>query len=86
MKLTGTLKMSSKKKVEPFCLVRASGNVVGIIRQRWHQFLRILQATQLKGTQIHIFAPADRKVSRIRIETRRGVTLQMQRIIVTIYC
>jgi exosome complex exonuclease DIS3/RRP44 len=65
-----------KKNVEP-SKKRPSGKVIGIIRRKWRQFCGILQATQLKGSQRHIFVPADRKIRRIRIETRHVETLQM---------
>lgn len=74
-----------KKSVEP-SKKRASGKVVGIIRRKWRQFCGILQPNQLSGSQRHIFVPADRKIPRIRIETRQGEKLQMQRIIVAIDC
>ncbi|XP_075146089.1 exosome complex exonuclease RRP44-like protein Dis3 [Haematobia irritans] len=63
---------------------RPTGRVVGIIRRKRRQYCGILQPAQLQGTTKHIFIPADRKIPRLRIETRQAEKLQNQRIIVAI--
>nr|CAD7453909.1 unnamed protein product [Timema tahoe] len=71
---------SSVKEVEK----QPTGRIVGIIRRKWRQYCGILQATPSKGTSRHIFVPAERKIPKIRIETRQADTLSSQRIIVAI--
>lgn len=63
---------------------RPTGKVVGIIRRKRRQYCGILQPAQLPGGTKHIFIPADRKIPRVRIETRQADKLQNQRIIVAI--
>lgn len=61
-----------------------TGRIVGIIRRKWRQYCGILQPNQIKGTTRHIFVPAERKIPKVRIETRQSEQLKMQRIIVAI--
>lgn len=61
-----------------------TGRIVGIVRRKWRQYCGILQPSLIEDTSRHIFVPADRKIPRIRIETRQAAKLQNQRIIVTI--
>lgn len=61
-----------------------TGRVVGIIRRKWRQYCGILQSNPIKGSTRHIFIPAERKIPKIRIETRQAEQLKMQRIIITI--
>lgn len=61
-----------------------TGKVVGIIRRKWRQYCGILQKNLVEGGTRHIFVPADRKIPKIRIETRQAEKLQMQRIVVAI--
>ncbi|XP_034662010.1 LOW QUALITY PROTEIN: exosome complex exonuclease RRP44 [Drosophila subobscura] len=61
-----------------------TGRIVGIVRRKWRQYCGILQPSLIEDTNRHIFVPADRKIPRIRIETRQAAKLQNQRIIVTI--
>lgn len=68
------------KKVER----EPTGKVVGIIRRKWRQYCGILQPSQDKNSIRHLFMPAERKISKIRIETRQAETLKSQRIIVAI--
>ncbi|XP_036229004.2 exosome complex exonuclease RRP44 [Bactrocera oleae] len=64
--------------------VRPTGKVVGIIRRKWRQYCGILQPSLLENASRHLFVPADRKIPRIRIETRQAEQLQNKRIIVAI--
>lgn len=61
-----------------------TGKVVGIIRRKWRQYCGILQPNLIPGSTRHIFVPAERKIPKIRIETRQAEQLNMQRIIVAI--
>lgn len=61
-----------------------TGKVVGIIKRKWRQYCGIIQPNILKGGSRHIFIPAERKIPRVRIETRQAEKLYMQRIIVAI--
>lgn len=72
------LQTAEKKSVKP------SGKVVGIIKRSWRPYCGMLSKSQLKESTRHLFTPADRRVPRIRIETRQASTLEGQRIIVAI--
>lgn len=61
-----------------------TGKVVGIIRRKWRQYCGILQANLITGTTRHLFVPAERKIPKVRIETRQSEQLKSQRIIVAI--
>lgn len=63
---------------------RPTGKIVGIIRRKWRQYCGILKPSIMENTSRHIFIPADRKIPRIRIETRQADKLKNQRIIVAI--
>ncbi|XP_056411478.1 exosome complex exonuclease RRP44 [Hyla sarda] len=72
------LKAAEKKSTKP------SGKVVGIIKRNWRPYCGMLAKSQLKESTRHLFTPADRRIPRIRIETRQAATLEGQRIIVAI--
>ncbi|XP_071873315.1 exosome complex exonuclease RRP44-like protein Dis3 [Bombus fervidus] len=61
-----------------------TGKVVGIIRRNWRQYCGILQPSNIEGNVRHLFVPAERKIPKIRIETRQYTVLCKQRIIVAI--
>ncbi|CAD7093571.1 unnamed protein product [Hermetia illucens] len=61
-----------------------TGVIVGIIRRKWRQYCGILQINQVSGSTRHIFVPAERKIPKVRIETRQAEHLKMQRIVVAI--
>ncbi|XP_075227748.1 exosome complex exonuclease RRP44-like protein Dis3 [Lycorma delicatula] len=71
---------AKKKDVEK----QPTGRVVGIIRRKWRQYCGILQENPVKGYVRHMFIPAERKIPKIRIETRQANILMKQRIIVAI--
>ncbi|XP_058054105.1 exosome complex exonuclease RRP44 [Anopheles bellator] len=73
-----TTKVLAKELLEP------TAKVVGIIKRKWRQYCGILLPSHIPGTTRHIFVPAERKIPRIRIETRQATTLLSQRIIVAI--
>lgn len=61
-----------------------TGKIVGIIRRKWRQYCGILQLNPIAGSTRHIFAPAERKIPKVRIETRQAEQLKSQRIIIAI--
>ncbi|KAL7824490.1 hypothetical protein AOLI_G00237310 [Acnodon oligacanthus] len=63
---------------------KPTGRVVGIIKRNWRPFCGMLSQSQIKEATRHLFTPADRRIPRIRIETRQSSTLVGQRIIVAI--
>ncbi|XP_066998770.1 exosome complex exonuclease RRP44 [Anabrus simplex] len=75
-----TLPKKTAKQIEK----TPTGRVVGIIRRKWRQYCGILQPSPLKDAVRHIFVPAERKIPKIRIETRQSEVLSSQRIIVAI--
>ncbi|XP_033469416.1 exosome complex exonuclease RRP44 [Epinephelus lanceolatus] len=63
---------------------KPTGRVVGIIKRNWRPFCGMLNPSQIKESTRHLFTPADRRIPRIRIETRQASTLAGQRIMVAI--
>lgn len=61
-----------------------TGEVVGIIRRKWRQYCGILLKNPINGATRHIFIPAEKKIPRVRIETRQADLLTGKRIIVAI--
>ncbi|XP_057366442.1 exosome complex exonuclease RRP44-like [Daphnia carinata] len=61
-----------------------TGKIVGIIRRKWRQYCGILLPSVLAEGTRHLFVPAERKIPKIRIETRQAATLSSQKIIVAI--
>uniref|UniRef100_A0A8C7MRA3 Protein DIS3 homolog n=1 Tax=Oncorhynchus kisutch TaxID=8019 RepID=A0A8C7MRA3_ONCKI len=64
--------------------VLPTGRVVGIIKRNWRPFCGMLFLSQIKEATRHLFTPADRRIPRIRIETRQAATLAGQRIMVAV--
>ncbi|XP_066562657.1 exosome complex exonuclease RRP44 [Amia ocellicauda] len=64
--------------------LKPTGRVVGIIKRNWRPFCGMLSKSQIKEATRHLFTPADRRIPRIRIETRQASALEGQRIIVAI--
>ncbi|KAM4797362.1 exosome complex exonuclease RRP44 [Rhinophrynus dorsalis] len=65
-------------------MAKPSGRVVGIIKRNWRPYCGMLSKSHIKESTRHLFTPADRRIPRIRIETRQSATLEGQRIIVSI--
>ncbi|KAL1021732.1 hypothetical protein UPYG_G00017290 [Umbra pygmaea] len=63
---------------------KPTGRVVGIIKRNWRPFCGMLFLSQIKEATRHLFTPADRRIPRIRVETRQAATLAGQRIMVAI--
>ncbi|KAK2185620.1 hypothetical protein NP493_229g01009 [Ridgeia piscesae] len=61
-----------------------SGRIVGVIKRKWRQYCGILQKSVLPGGTRHLFIPAERRIPKIRIETRQAAALEGQRIVVVI--
>ena len=67
-----------KTKLQP------TGRVVGIIRRKWRQYCGMLVPSALKGATRHIFVPAEKKIPKVRIETRQADHLKGKRIVVAV--
>lgn len=63
--------------------IKPTGKVVGIIRRNWRQYCGILQQDS-SDSLYQLFMPADKKIPKIRIETRQAEVLRNQKIIVAI--
>ncbi|GFU03397.1 exosome complex exonuclease RRP44 [Nephila pilipes] len=62
-----------------------SGTVVGIIKRNWRPYCGMLQPPSIKGqTSRYLFVPAERRIPKIRIQTRQGEKLLSQKVIVSI--
>ena len=61
-----------------------TGKVVGIIKRNWRPYCGMLESFGTPGMTRHLFTPAERRIPRIRIETRQAQTLIGQRIVVAI--
>ncbi|XP_041937482.1 exosome complex exonuclease RRP44 [Alosa sapidissima] len=64
--------------------MKPTGRVVGIIKRNWRPYCGMLNVSQIQESTRHLFTPADRRIPRIRIETRQAATLAGQRIMVAI--
>ncbi|CAG5119545.1 unnamed protein product, partial [Candidula unifasciata] len=67
-------------------LRQPTARVVGIIKRNWRQYCGILQPSIIKERTRHLFIPAEKRIPKIRIETRQAETLSSKRIIVAIDC
>lgn len=78
----GQTKMAAKqaKTIEK----RPTAKVVGIIRRKWRQYCGILQLSPNPGATRHLFISAERKIPKIRIETRQAENLSRNKIVVAI--
>lgn len=63
-----------------------SGRVVGIIKRNWRPYCGILQVSDIMDAKRHLFLPSEKRIPKIRVETRQAETLKSQRIIVNIDC
>ncbi|XP_067890391.1 exosome complex exonuclease RRP44 [Heterodontus francisci] len=75
----GLLKNATKKKFS-----KPTGKVVGVIKRNWRSYCGMISKSQIQESTRHLFTPADRRIPRIRIETRQSSALENQRIIVVI--
>ena len=65
-------------------LLQPTGRVVGIIKRNWRPYCGTLLPLQSMLGNRHTFVPADRRIPRIRLETRQANSLVGKRIIVSI--
>ncbi|KAL6037875.1 hypothetical protein STEG23_028466 [Scotinomys teguina] len=65
-------------------MLRPTGRVVGIIKRNWRPYCGMLSKSEIKESRRHLFTPADKRIPRIRIETRQASALEGRRIIVAI--
>lgn len=61
-----------------------SGRILGIIKRNWRPYCGILQVSDLQDATRHLFVPSEKRIPKIRIETRQAEKLRNQRIIVNI--
>ncbi|XP_035719355.1 exosome complex exonuclease RRP44-like isoform X1 [Vespa mandarinia] len=81
--------LDDEKELNDPCIVKETertptGKIVGIIRRKWRQYCGILQPSIIQGNVKHLFVPAERRIPKVRIETRQSELLSKQRIIVAI--
>ncbi|KAL5022343.1 hypothetical protein ScPMuIL_001498 [Solemya velum] len=74
---------TSKNNI-PVELRQPTGKIVGIIKRNWRQYCGILQRSALKESTRHLFLPAEKRIPKIRIETRQAEELSKQRLVVVI--
>ncbi|KAJ3609936.1 hypothetical protein NHX12_022030 [Muraenolepis orangiensis] len=77
-------KEQAMKNIADDAARKPTGRVVGIIKRNWRPFCGMLNSSLIKESTRHLFTPADRRVPRIRIETRQASSLADQRIMVAI--
>ncbi|XP_075923475.1 exosome complex exonuclease RRP44-like [Petromyzon marinus] len=63
---------------------RPTGKVVGIIKRNSRPLCGMLMPSPIKEATRHLFTPADRRMPRVRVETRQAASLQAHRIVVAI--
>ncbi|KAK2489328.1 hypothetical protein MC885_011272 [Smutsia gigantea] len=74
-----TLKTAVNEK-----MLKPTGRVVGIIKRNWRPYCGMLSKSGIKESRRHLFTPADKRIPRIRIETRQASILEGRRIIVAV--
>uniref|UniRef100_A0A8C1DDY0 Protein DIS3 homolog n=1 Tax=Cyprinus carpio carpio TaxID=630221 RepID=A0A8C1DDY0_CYPCA len=74
----------NKRVVKSENVLKPTGRVVGIIKRNWRPYCGMLSQSMIKEATRHLFTPADRRIPRIRIETRQAANLAGQRIMVAI--
>ncbi|XP_060081285.1 exosome complex exonuclease RRP44-like [Ylistrum balloti] len=73
-----------KRSKVPKELRQPTGKIVGIIKRNWRQYCGILRPSAMKEGTRHIVVPAEKRIPKIRIETRQAAELVTQRIVVAI--
>ncbi|XP_063699314.1 exosome complex exonuclease RRP44 isoform X2 [Culicoides brevitarsis] len=74
------LQLSSTRSFEK----QMTGNIVGIIRRKWRQYCGILLKNDVSKGSYHLFSPSERKIPKVRVETRQSESLIGQKIVVAI--
>ncbi|KAK1342058.1 LOW QUALITY PROTEIN: hypothetical protein QTO34_016811 [Cnephaeus nilssonii] len=62
-------------------MLKPTGRVVGIIKRNWRPYCGMLSKSDIKESRRHLFTPAEKRIPRIRIETRQASALEGRRII-----
>ncbi|XP_041971274.1 exosome complex exonuclease RRP44 [Aricia agestis] len=78
------LKLKNSKAEKDTDEISPTGKVVGIIRRKWRQYCGILMPSNFPGATRHLFTPAERRIPRVRIETRQSDILASQKIVVAL--
>ncbi|XP_028836102.1 exosome complex exonuclease RRP44 [Denticeps clupeoides] len=65
-------------------ILKPTGRVVGIIKRNWRPYCGLLSQSNIKEATRHLFTPDDRRIPRIRIETRQASNLVGHKIMVVI--
>lgn len=73
-----------KSNKVPKELRQPTGRVVGILKRNWRQYCGILAKSAIMERTRHLFIPAEKRIPKIRIETRQAEALLSKRIIVAI--
>lgn len=76
--------LEKKRRKVPKELRQPTGKVVGIIKRNWRQYCGMLQPSIIKQATRHLVVTADKRIPKIRIETRQAADLMGQRIVVAI--
>ncbi|XP_075908336.1 exosome complex exonuclease RRP44-like [Petromyzon marinus] len=71
-------------KAESGKMRRPTGKVVGIIKRNSRPLCGMLMPSPIKEATRHLFTPADRRMPRVRVETRQAASLRAHRIVVAI--
>ena len=65
--------------------IRPNGRIVGIVKRNWRPYCGVIQDKSQRGSGTGVFfVPQDRRVPRIRIQTRQADALDAMRIVVCI--
>ncbi|KAM3967167.1 exosome complex exonuclease RRP44-like protein Dis3 [Aphomia sociella] len=76
--------LNAAKAIDDVDDITPTGKVVGIIRRKWRQYCGILMPSKFPGATRHLFTPAEKRIPRVRIETRQSDILASQRILVAL--
>lgn len=60
-----------------------TGKIVGIIKRKWRQYSGIIVPNE-GSSLLHFFEPAEKRIPKVRIETRQGEILYNKRVLVAI--
>uniref|UniRef100_A0AAY4E7M2 Protein DIS3 homolog n=1 Tax=Denticeps clupeoides TaxID=299321 RepID=A0AAY4E7M2_9TELE len=81
---TGEEEVEDKNKSAEASILKPTGRVVGIIKRNWRPYCGLLSQSNIKEATRHLFTPDDRRIPRIRIETRQASNLVGHKIMVVI--
>ena len=78
--------LNTMPDAESSIYVRPTGRIIGIIKRNWRNYCGVLLPTVNTEKTRHIFIPSEKRIPRIRIETRQADVLMSHRIIVSVDC